>query len=119
MRTVKPNQQITPKLQSLTLRDLDVLLTVQHQLLDTLEKRSRHHVGLKNLVVHSCRVTTSEYAVDLRDRVKKVTWENVEEMGSDFDGTEPEVEPDYDDFDESDESDYWYPHRAYRHYPCF
>jgi hypothetical protein len=118
MRTVKQDQQTTPKLHSLTLRDLDVLLTAQQKLLDTLEKRSKHHVGLKSLVVHSCRVTTNEYAANLRTRVKKVTYEDVEEMGSDFDGTDTEEESDYDDLDESDD-DYWYPHHAYGHYPFY
>ena len=92
---------------------------MQQKLLDTLQRRSEHRIGLKSLVVHSCRVTTSEYAANFRDQVKEVTWEDVDEMGSDFDGTEPEEEPDYDDSDESDDSDYWYPHSAYRRYPGF
>ena len=50
--------------------------------------------------------------------MKKVTYEDVEEMGSDFDGTDTEEESDYDDFDESDD-DYWYPHHAYGHYPFY
>lgn len=88
MCTVKSDQPTAPKLQSLTLRNLDILFEVHHKLLDTLDRRSGHRVGLESLVIYSCRVTTGEYEEDLRDRVEKVTWEYVEEMGLDYDGTD-------------------------------
>jgi hypothetical protein len=88
----------------LTFHNIDVLSRVHQKLLDTLKRRSDHDVGLESLAVQSCRVVTNDYETDLMDRVKKVTWEDVEEVGSDYDGTETEEEET--DSDYSDESDY-------------
>jgi hypothetical protein len=110
MCTVKSDQPTAPKLQSLTLRNLDILFRAPRKLLDTLDGRSGHRVGLESLVIQSCRVTTGEYEEDLRDRVEKVTWENVEEMGSDYDGT---------DSDGLDEPHNLYLRDVYHHYPFY
>ena len=41
-------------------------------------------------------MATNDYEIDLMDRVKRVTWEDVEEVGTDYDGTETEEETDSD-----------------------
>ena len=68
---------LAPKLQSLTLRNLDVLFERYRKLLDVLEERRNHHIGLESLAVERCRMPPGVCEVDLRDRVERVTWNDV------------------------------------------
>jgi hypothetical protein len=98
MWTVEPEEPTVPKLQLLVLYNLRILPKPQRKLLDTLERRSDHDVGLGSLVVQDCQVAASEYEADLRDRVKDVTWKGVVEV-------DYETETEGTDSDESDDLD--------------
>jgi len=78
-------------------------------------ERNRHNVGLKRLVIQSCRAPSKKCKADLKTLVKKVTWDDVMEMGSDYDETETEIEEDtYEsDSDEFYDFGYWGPRRHY------
>jgi len=97
MRTVKPDQLIVPKLKSLSLLNVYLFERQHNELLGVLKERGTHDVGLKSLVVRSCQVYTLEYEKELKGLVKKVTWEDVTEMGSDYDETETEEETNSED----------------------
>lgn len=67
--------------------------------MDVLKRRRKRKIGLKNLVIRSCRVHKDEYRSELRKLVKKVKWDNINVMGSDYgetgddaDTNEPEDE---------------------------
>jgi hypothetical protein len=94
MRTEKPDQLIVPKLKSLSFRDLDIFFQQHNKLLDTLKERRTHGVGLKGLIIRSCRVLNLESKKEFEGLVEKITWENVTEI-SDYDtGTEEETSSD-------------------------
>jgi len=105
MRTVKPDQPIVPKLKSLSLLNVYLLEQQHNGLLDVLKARRAHDIGLKSLVVRSCHVHTLEYEKELKGLVKKVTWEDVTEMDSEYVETETEEETDSED--EYHGFDYW------------
>jgi hypothetical protein len=102
MHTVEPSQPTVSKLQTLTLYDVDVFSRLYKKLLEILKRRHDRHVGLKNLVVQSCRVPTVGYKEDLKGLVKKVIWDNVMDMGSDYCETGTEEETESEEFDDSD-----------------
>ena len=87
----------------MTFSNLDILFDVGEELPNTLAWRREHNIGLKKLVVRSCRVHSDEGRVNLEKLVKKVTWEDVRVMGSDYEGTDIEGETDSD----YDDDDYW------------
>jgi len=91
-----------PKLQSLTLHGVDVFSGQQQNLLDVLKRRRNHQMGLKKLALWSCRVSTIAYKTDLRGLVGRVIWDNVTEMGLDY-----ELELDETDSEEFDYLGYW------------
>ncbi|KAF9647225.1 hypothetical protein BDM02DRAFT_3188147 [Thelephora ganbajun] len=95
---VEPGQRIVPNLKSLSFKNVSIFFALQQTLLRLLEERRDHNIGLEKLVIQSCRVTTSKYKAELRGLVKKVTWQSVVEMGSDYDETETEEEIDSDEF---------------------
>ncbi|KAF9642828.1 hypothetical protein BDM02DRAFT_3124129 [Thelephora ganbajun] len=102
---VKPGQQIVPNLKSLSFKNVSIFFALQQTLLHFLEERCDYNIGLEKLVIQSCRVTTSRYKAELRGLVKKVTWQSVVEMGSDYNETEIEEEI---NSDESYEHDCWF-----------
>lgn len=60
---------------SLTLSHLDVSESAE-QLLDALEERRDHDVGLRKLVVRSCRGRKAEYESRFCGIVEEVKWDN-------------------------------------------
>ena len=82
------------------------------ELSDILARRSKHSVRLKNLVVRSCRVHHDRDRVKLKGLVKKVTWEHVIVMGSDYEGSESDEETDsyYEDSDHWEDDMYYFPY---------
>ena len=96
----KPGHQPVPKLESLTLSNLDFLHGAEGDLLEALQGRLDCNIGLKWLVFDWCRVHHSHgSAAGFNKLVEEVEWNNVEEMGSDYNGS------DYDgsDYNGSDE----------------
>jgi len=85
MHTDKPYPPVALKLQSLSLNNLNVLSGRYQKLFNVLEQRSNNHIGLKILVVDTCRVPTVE---DFEGLAEEITWEGVTEMGSDYGGSE-------------------------------
>ena len=77
----------------MTLSNLDILFGVEEKLSDTLAQRHERNAGLESLVVRSCRVHGDKDEARLRELAKSVSWEGVEEMGSEYDG-EIETEED-------------------------
>jgi len=66
-------------------------------------------MGLKKLALRSCHVSTIAYKTDLKGLVGRVTWDNVTEMGFDY-----ESELDETDSEEFDYLGYWgYGRRRY------
>ena len=84
----KPHPPVAPKLQSLSLNNLDMLSGRDQQLFDVLEQRFNNRIGLKGLVVQTCRVLTVGYRRDLESVVEEITWKGVTEMGWDYEGSE-------------------------------
>jgi len=112
MHTANPDQPIIPKLKSLSFQNISLFYSLHQKLLEVLEERRHHDVGLKGLVLRSCRVPSDRCKADLKGLVKKVTWDNMMEMGSDYEvtGTEEETE----ETDSDGFYDYWDPRRHYR-----
>ena len=79
---------ILEKLESLTVSHLDILSGRGEQLLDVLKGRRDRGVGLKRLVVRSCRVHEDEYRSRLGQLVEEVEWDGVIAVGSSYRGTE-------------------------------
>ena len=77
MCTDKSCRPAAPKLQSSTLRNIKIPIGLHVKLLDVLEGRCDHGVGLKHLVVESCRVFTGGYEASQRDLAENVTWKDV------------------------------------------
>lgn len=69
---------------------------MHQKLFKILEERRTHNVGLESLIFQSCRAPSRTRKSDFEGLVKKVTWGNVVEIGSDSGETETE---------ETDESD--------------
>ena len=90
MRTDESGQ-LVPKLESLALSHLDLLFDVEGDLLDVLEERHHFHIGLKKLVIQSCRVHEGAYRSKLRKLVKMVKWNNVEVVGRDYGRSDDDV----------------------------
>jgi hypothetical protein len=99
MRTAKPDQLIVPKLESLSFSDIDLFPEPLKKLLDILEERRTHGVGLKGLTIWSCGVGILEFKEELEDLVEKIIWEDVEEMDLDY---EPETEEETTSGDETE-----------------
>ena len=68
-----------------------------------MEGRRDHHIGLESLALQLCSVTTVELREDLEDLVENVTWNDVSEMGSDYEETESEDETDPGDYEDEDD----------------
>ena len=77
---------------SLTLSRLDILHGAARHLPAFLKRRRDKKIGLKRLVVRSCRVHTAAQELKARELVKVVKWIDVEVMGSDYESDE--VNPD-------------------------
>ena len=75
--TAEPYLPSAPKLQSLSLRDLEIPPGRDRKLLNFLRGRLNHHIGLKSLVIQLCRVPTGGYREELKDLVEEVTWAGV------------------------------------------
>jgi len=99
-----PHKQTFPKLESLTLSDLDILFDCEDDLLGVLKGRRDCNVGLRKLVIRSCRVHKAEYASKLRELVKEVKWDNVEVVGSGHGDTEDDTDTDELQDESEDES---------------
>jgi len=80
-------------------------------LLDLLKERRDRNIGLQKLIVRSCRVHKAEYESSLRQLVKKVKWDSMAVVGSDYEGTDDES--DLDEF----EDDYEFAGGFYGFYP--
>jgi len=90
--TVKLDQSIAPELKSLSFRGVGLYSSLHQRLLEILEERHYHNIGLESLVVQSCRVPTKGCEADLEDFVENVTWDNAIEIGSDYGRSESEAE---------------------------
>jgi len=96
--TDDPAQRLIPKLVSLTLSRLDFLHGVVDDTLDFLQGRRNRKIGLKRLVIRSCRVhRDDDESLGLEELVKVVRWINSEEMGSDYERSDGGI--DSDEFD--------------------
>ena len=73
----------------MSIRNVDIYNDLQNELLDILEQRRTHDIGLKCLAIRSCGVFTLEYKQELEGLVEKLIWESVMEMVSE-DETEAE-----------------------------
>ena len=62
--------------------NLDIPFDLEDELLDTLTWRFKYNVGLKSLVVQSCRAHSRGEKLK---KLVKVTWENVAMMNLDYD----------------------------------
>ena len=82
-------QQPLPKLVSLTLSRIDLLHGTLENLLDVLGRMRDDNNRLKRLIVEGCRVhrgvDVEEFTEEL---VEEVEWTDVEEMGSDYEGSD-------------------------------
>ena len=67
---------LIPKLQSLTLFFLDILFSVDYELLSALAWRHEHGIGLESLVVQECCMHRDEVKIKFEEQVKDVTWED-------------------------------------------
>jgi len=65
------------KLESLTLLHLDIVSGLEQQLPDLLKERRDRNLGLKKLVVQSCRVHEVGDKSRCRESVKEVEWTDV------------------------------------------
>lgn len=74
--------------------NLDILFGVEEGLLDVLKGRHSCKVGLKKVAIQSCRVHKDECRSNLRKLVKKVKWDNIEVMGSDYEETDDDTDAD-------------------------
>lgn len=85
----------------MTLSHVDVLFESDQKLLDVLKERRDHNIGPQKLVVRSCRVHKVEYESRLKRLVKKVKWDNVTVVGSDYELTEDDLDSDdyFDDYE--------------------
>ena len=90
-----PHQCPSPKLESLTLSDLNIFFSREQKLLDLLEERH----GLKMVGVQSCRV--HDFEDELRELVEEVEWDNVIVEG-----------PGSDQSSDADSDDEWLGNRA-------
>lgn len=63
-----------------------------------LKERRDGNVGLKKLVIQSCRVHNLEYRSKLAELVNEVKWDDVEVVGSDYEGTDDELEDESEDY---------------------
>ena len=104
MYKAEPYQQTLPKLELLTLSDLDILFDCEEDLLGVLRGRRNCNVGLKRLIIRSCRVHKAEYASKLREIVKEVKWDDVEVVGSGHGDTEDDTDTDELEDESEDES---------------
>lgn len=74
-------------------------------MLDVLQGRYDRKIGLKRLVIQSCRVhTADDDELSAKGLVGEIKWIDVEEMGSDFEGSDQN--PYSDESPYSDGSDY-------------
>jgi len=91
-RTAEPDQRVFPKLESLTLSYLDILFGHEEKLLAVLKGRRDCNIGLKNLVIQSCRVHKVELRSKLRKLVKEVKWVNVNMVELDCEDTDDDCQ---------------------------
>ena len=107
----EPRQQILPKLRSLTLSYLDILLGGADELLAFLERRRYNNVVLETLDIRSCQVHTKEYILELMKLVESIAWDEVTMVSVDY-----EEEDDDTDTDELDDN--LYKHELARRTEC-
>ena len=98
-----PAQPVAPKLASVTLSRVDLLHGVCGVLLAFLRGRRDREVGLKRLVIRSCRVPSEGALSGFKEVVKETEWSDLEEVGSECEGYE---ESDSEESDESSDYDY-------------
>jgi len=80
-----PARRLIQKLVFLTLSRLDFLHSVVDDVLDFLRGRRDRNIGLKRLVIQSCRVHSGDdESLGLKDLVKVIRWIDLEEMGKDY-----------------------------------
>ena len=89
-RADEPAQSIAPKLVSLKLFRLDLLYDVCDDLLVYLQCRRDQEVGLKLLVIRSCRVHSEEDISGFEKVVNEVEWSDLEEVGSECEESDSE-----------------------------
>ena len=92
MCVLETHQLPFPKLEFLTLSNLDILFDCEDELLGILKGRRDRNIGLKKLVIRSCRVHKIEYMARLMELVDEVKWDNLEVVGSDYDGTDDDTD---------------------------
>ena len=84
---------------TLTLSRLDFLHGVEEDILDVLRGRRDRNIGLKRLSIQSCRVHRDHddegYFEGL---VEEVEWIDVEDMGTDYEGTDEDPSEDESDY---------------------
>lgn len=56
--------------------------------MDALKEKRDRNIGLKKLVVRSCRVHESEYGWDLGELVEEDRWSDAIAVGSDYEGSD-------------------------------
>ena len=80
----EPAQPVVPKLAYLTLSHLDFLYEASSVLLTCLQGRRAREVGLKRLVIRSCRVHSEQEISRFKKVVEEVEWSDLEEIGSGY-----------------------------------
>lgn len=84
------SRRIIPKLAAMTLRNVDLLQNADIDLLLILQDRRDENIGLEQLVFESCCVHRVEK--DFEEVVKEVKWVDVQEMGSGFGASDPDMD---------------------------
>ena len=102
--TAKLDQPTVPKLESLSLHNVDLRLESHDKLLGILRERCTHDVGLESLVLQSCYVPTLGYRKELEGLVKEITWDDVVESDDEMD-SEEETDSDSDSYSEEETED--------------
>ena len=75
---------------------------MKRKLPNTLARRRERGVGLEGLVIRSCRAHNDGDKAEFKELVRDVTWEDVMEMGSDYEeSVEEEDEEDEEDTEEA------------------
>jgi len=84
LHIAEPNWHSALKLESLTLSHIEFFYSRWRRLLDVLEERYDRNLGLKNLVVRSCRVHEEVIGSQFRKLVENVEWDDVREVDSEL-----------------------------------
>lgn len=73
-----------------------------------LEERFNEDMGLKRLVVESCRMHVIEDVSELVELVEEVEWTDEEEVGEDFEGTEDSDSDELSEYAQGMYGDFYY-----------